>query len=1236
MLIGNGGGIGGSGGGLLDWDVAEMLEMNGWLALRGSDAQGGNGGGGSGGGVFIKTTNMTGHGTISVNGGNGRGLGSGGAGGRVGIHCRWRFQFGGVFQNYGGDGGSSHVRSHAGAAGTTYKEENFRELEYRHKKYDSVHNTTFMAVDHAYLHSDNIGKQSPAAAVIMEGHRDYFEFDEMELTGMGRLLIYHPSNVTHVELIVHRFIGDRSGQLHLRSNQTVYVEVVESVSNVTEAPCSYIIDADSEIVLPTEFHIHGTRSTIGGLVTGVHHIYIENEADMEFSSSGHTAQIANGSKSHITPQGHFAFDTITVKQGGVVGFRKITDWLFFESSEFRVKYQGTLYMNKATIHSSYVWIESEGIFHLDGKGDKAETGEGAGFTENGIGYGASHGGYGGSVIIDHATHPYNSIYYPVIPGSGGGNGGGMGGAGGGVLDWVIGQYIELNGLLSLHGDHGDNGNAGGGSGGSLIIRSLNMTGHGEISVRGGDGVGLGCGGSGGRVAIHNQWRYSYGGKFTDRGGAGGNNYKLDRGAAAGTIFLENNLRTLEYRILKYAPETNDTYFQVDHRYIHVDNEQLLVPVATMIMENNTFYYEFDEMELTGDSRLVFYHPPLSFNVTVVTHIFIGDKTGRIHIRLHQYLWSEFIESETNITEAPCSYIIDEGAELFVPTEVRLHGTKTVLDGLVTGVHHLYVEDGADVIVSSTAQTALMENRAYVHITEPGNFSLPTINVKTNGLLTFSKIQTDMTITASFLEVKHKGIILMNHGFIDAGDVDVESEGQINLEGTGYGEGHGPGAGTLNSGGSYGGIGGGSYPGKAYGSLFTPWQLGSGGGGTSAGSGGGYVSIKVGRTIHINGRITVKGGSSSGNAGGGSGGSLLVDAFKMTGHGVLNAAGGDGSGTGAAGSGGRIAAHITFSNTYGGHYICVGGIGGISSNHHLSDGGPGTVYKYESNRGPQYRELKYNPRLNHSSIEPEHSKLTVDNLMLQTDNPAIVMEENSLYYEFDEVQVEGHSYVHFYHPVDNVTVNVVIHELTGNKKGLVRIQSHQRLIVHFVESTHTWLDAPCGLHVDRGGEAVLPTKLTILTERFILEGRLTGVEELTIERDGQMIISSDAHTHAIPLHTQWYTDDPEHSFTPGLITLQQIQISNAGDLLIQMNPTKPTIYAAVIRVKSGGYIGCQSFKVEFTSSIMDIEFTGIIDGSGFGYPREFGPGRGYSDSYVASGGSYASLGKNIFILLSISD
>ena len=76
----------------------------------------------------------------------------------------------------------------------------------------------------------------------------------------------------------------------------------------------------------------------------------------------------------------------------------------------------------------------------------------------------------------------------------------------------------------------------------------------------------------------------------------------------GTAYVEENLRPPQYRHLKYDPERNRTYLAVDHTYVHVDNEGRDVPPPTVIMEENKRFYEFDEAELTGHARLIFYHP----------------------------------------------------------------------------------------------------------------------------------------------------------------------------------------------------------------------------------------------------------------------------------------------------------------------------------------------------------------------------------------------------------------------------------------------------------------------------------------------------------------------------------------------------------------------------------------------------------------------------------------------------
>ena len=82
------------------------------------------------------------------------------------------------------------------------------------------------------------------------------------------------------------------------------------------------------------------------------------------------------------------------------------------------------------------------------------------------------------------------------------------------------------------------------------------------------------------------------------------------------------------------------------------------------------------------------------------------------------------------------------------------------------------------------------------------------------------------------------------------------------------------------------------------------------------------------------------------------------------------------------------------------------VGGSVSGYQNNAGAAGTVYKYESRRGPQYRDLKYNPDANLTSFKPEHAKVKVDNENNNVAIPTVIMENQTVFYEFDEMQVEG--------------------------------------------------------------------------------------------------------------------------------------------------------------------------------------------------------------------------------------
>jgi hypothetical protein len=161
--------------------------------------------------------------------------------------------------------------------------------------------------------------------------------------------------------------------------------------------------------------------------------------------------------------------------------------------------------------------------------------------------------------------------------------------------------------------------------------------------------------------------------------------------------------------------------------------------------------------------------------------------------------------------------------------------------------------------------------------------------------------------------------------------------------------------TLTSrgggGGGHGGYGGASFSNALGGivtsdSITSPTGPGSSGGGGSpnlgglnnlGGLGGGVLQLVVGRTLQLDGQISVNGRTaiSNINSGGGSGGSLWVQALTISGAGSLSANGGAANNLGGGGGGGRIALWDN-TNHFTGTITARGGAG-------ANAGGAGTVY-----------------------------------------------------------------------------------------------------------------------------------------------------------------------------------------------------------------------------------------------------------------------------------------------------
>ena len=83
----------------------------------------------------------------------------------------------------------------------------------------------------------------------------------------------------------------------------------------------------------------------------------------------------------------------------------------------------------------------------------------------------------------------------------------------------------MDGIIASEGANVTS-NSGGGSGGSVLIKTVQFSGHGILTVNGGSGNGNGGGGSGGRIAVHVAWLREYSGRYTAYGGLGSFRFQL--------------------------------------------------------------------------------------------------------------------------------------------------------------------------------------------------------------------------------------------------------------------------------------------------------------------------------------------------------------------------------------------------------------------------------------------------------------------------------------------------------------------------------------------------------------------------------------------------------------------------------------------------------------------------------------------------------------------------------------
>ncbi|MCL4560730.1 MAG: Ig-like domain-containing protein [Chloroflexi bacterium] len=419
--------------------------------------------------------------------------------------------------------------------------------------------------------------------------------------------------------------------------------------------------------------------------------------------------------------------------------------------------------------------------------------------------------------------------------------------------------------------------------------------------------------------------------------------------------------------------------------------------------------------------------------------------------------------------------------------------------------------------------------------EPGVYTYTQITIEDGG-----------TIIVHGDPIAQSGVTIYADTFMLAGGGTLSAGGQGFASNSGPGAGIIAGLGASSSGGGHGGWGGKSSTagGSPYGDYQNPVTLGSGGGSHGnqpGGSGGGAIhliatdSVVVSGTLQANG--TDGGGQDLGGSGGGAGGSIWIEAANIGGNGLISADGGNGINSGYGYGGGGSGGRITIDVPANTFSGSIHAFGGDGG----QDGGAGTIYLAAEDR-----------LIVNDNNDPSASAA------LLTGNYAI-----------SDIELTNHATLSILGT--NSVLTVTQNTLNGDSTGTL--------------IPYGWLSLPSTFELEN----------TIVD----IQGGLTGVEDLSIGNQGQLILHSNT-----PLHSGPNTFNNLTVEAAGKLTLIP---SNDGDS-DYTDDGPADIIAGTITIISGGVLESDGLGYAGTSGNGSGPGGGLGNSS-IGYRRGGGGGYG---------------------------
>ena len=380
---------------------------------------------------------------------------------------------------------------------------------------------------------------------------------------------------------------------------------------------------------------------------------------------------------------------------------------------------------------------------------------------------------------------------------------------------------------------------------------------------------------------------------------------------------------------------------------------------------------------------------------------------------------------------------------------------------------------------------------------------------------------------------------------------------------------GEGSCDATTGATFGGQGGSSEV-IPFGSVINPDKYGSGCGDIR---GGGKVVINVQNSLIIDGSVKANGANGT-STGGAAGGTIVINANSLSGHGDIAAEGGNGPSSAGGGGGGRIAV-VVQSFEFIGRMSTKGGFS------EASPGAAGTVYL-------SYKEVsdqKWIKVDNDGQLSPSFTALTDG-------------------FDGPQLSLTGHAKIQF---ISTDTSEFTIDTIIGDLTAEIMVQDGQTVNLATTKGIQSAYVLPCKVNVPQGAIANLSPKILLQnpngdsdTPSITLGGTLKKVTSLSIAKGGSMEVTSSAS----------YNDGPASE-----LSFVTVDVINGGILNLGLEtdqPFKLRTYDS-INVHYGGRIVGRNLLLE--TPALSVSVNGYVSVDGMGLEAEAGDGAGQEGKQI---------------------